>query len=84
MNFILTHDFMRGAIAMGLLVGAVFFFRFWRETRDRLFIFFSAALLLMAFNRSMDSEQNLWPYLVRLLAYVIILIAIADKNLRRT
>ena len=84
MNFTATHDFLLGAIAMGLFIGAVFFFRFWRETRDRLFIFFSAALLLMAFNRSMDTEQNHWPYLIRLLAYVIIIIAIADKNLRRT
>jgi len=84
MNFRLTHDFLLGAIAMGLLIGAVFFLRFWRETKDRLFLFFSVALLLMAFNRSLETEQNLWPYLFRLLAYVIILIAIADKNLRRT
>jgi hypothetical protein len=30
-----------GAIAMASLVAALFFLRFWRDTKDRLFLFFS-------------------------------------------
>lgn len=75
---------------MGFLVAAGFFLRFWCESRDRLFAFFSASFLLMALNPPLlalfgeDNEVNLWPYLVRLLSYVIILIGIVDKNLRRS
>jgi hypothetical protein len=84
MTFIFTHDFMRGALAMGLLVGASFFFRFWRESRDRLFAFFAVALLLMSVNRSLNAEESLVPYLIRLLSYLIIIVGIVDKNVRRT
>ena len=84
MNFILTHDFIKGAITMGLLVSAGFFVRFWQESRDRLFLFFAAALLLMAVNRALASEDSLVPYLFRLLGYAIIILGIADKNLRKT
>lgn len=84
------HDFARGAIAMGLLVAAVCFLRFWRETRDRLFGFFAGAFLLLALNRvflialNEQQENSLLPYGVRLLAFLLILVAIADKNWRRT
>lgn len=84
MSFIISHDFIKGAIAMGLLIGAGFFVRFWRETHDRLFVFFAVAFLMMAINRSLVTEDTLWPFALRLVAYTIILIAIVDKNLRRT
>lgn len=86
----MTHDFIKGAIAMGFLVVAGFFLRFWRESRDRLFVFFAASFLLMALNRPFlaflgeDNETNLTPYLIRLAAYALIIIGIVDKNLRRT
>ena len=83
----MTHDFMLGVIAMGFLVAAVFFLRFWRETRDRLFAFFAAAFLLMALTRPLmgnGQPDHLAFYLIRLAAYVIIIIGIVDKNLRRT
>ncbi|HEY3931809.1 MAG TPA: DUF5985 family protein [Verrucomicrobiae bacterium] len=73
---------------MGFLVAANFFFRFWRESRDRLFLFFAVSFLLQAVNWPLYTVFNqihdvafLW---LRLLAYAIIIIAIVDKNLRRT
>jgi len=83
------HYYVRGAIAMGFLIAAGFFFRFWYETRDRLFAFFAAAFFVLAINgplvrlTSENPDQSIALYLTRLLAYVIILIAIVDKNLRR-
>ena len=81
--------FLLGAIAMGSAVAALLFLRFWRQTRDRLFLYFSASFLLEAVNRTLfawngaHSEEATLYYLVRLLAYGLILWAIVDKNLRR-
>ncbi|HEY4640808.1 MAG TPA: DUF5985 family protein [Thermoanaerobaculia bacterium] len=74
--------FLSGVLTMGYLVAALFFLRFWRQTRDRLFGWFAAAFFILALHRvfvvSMpDSELG---YVVRLLAFVVILAAIWDKN----
>jgi len=80
---------MLGAIAMASLVAAVFFFRFWRQTRDRFFLLFSLAFLVDCANRisvglldRIPEEQEPIFYLVRLFSFTLILIAIVDKNLR--
>lgn len=75
-----------GAIAMGYAVAGLFFLRFWRETRDRLFLIFSGAFgvlglqrLALVFSRDMV-EDHTGLYLIRLLAFLLILGAIVDKN----
>lgn len=75
-----------GAIAMGYGVAGLFFLRFWRETRDRLFLIFAGAFwilglqrLTLAFSRDM-AEDHTGLYLVRLFAFLLILGAIVDKN----
>jgi hypothetical protein len=82
-------QFLLGAVAMGSAVAALMFLRFWRQTRDRLFLYFSASFLLEAVNRALfawngaHSEEATLYYLVRLLAYGLILWAIIEKNLQR-
>jgi hypothetical protein len=75
-----------GAIVMGYAVAGLFFLRFWRETRDRLFLIFTGAFwllglqrLALAFSRDMV-EEHTGLYLIRLFAFVLILGAIVDKN----
>jgi hypothetical protein len=81
--------FFSGAIAMGFVVCSVFFLRFWRRTQDGLFLVFSIAFLLLALNQALTTllglplEERSWLYLLRLAAFVIIIAAIARKNLRR-
>jgi hypothetical protein len=82
-------QFLLGAVAMASLVAAAFFWRFWRHTHDRFFMLFAAAFLLEAINRttlaaigSVTEEQEPLFYLVRLFSFVLILIAIVDKNVR--
>ena len=82
-------QFLLGAVAMASLVAALFFLRFWRKTHDRFFLLFAAAFLLEVINRttlaaigSVTEEQEPLFYLVRLFSFVLILIAILDKNLR--
>jgi hypothetical protein len=77
---------VNGLLVMGYAVAGLFFLRFWRETHDRLFGIFAGAFWLLALQRLLlalfqdpDSEQ-LWLYGIRLLAFVLILVAIVDKN----
>ena len=75
-----------GAIAMGFLVCGVFFLRFWRDGRDRFFLLFAASFFVEGVNRlvlgtsARPSEGAPIIYLVRLLAFLLILAAIVDKN----
>jgi ABC-type Fe3+-siderophore transport system permease subunit len=43
--------FILGATALASLVAALFFLRFWRDTRDRLFCFFAIAFGIDALHR---------------------------------
>jgi hypothetical protein len=80
-------DFLAGMIAMGFAVAALFFVRFWRRTRDGLFLAFAAAFGLLAVHQGLiaglriANEDRSWVYLLRLLAFVLILVAIVRKNL---
>ena len=79
--------FFSGAITLGFLVASLFFLRFWRKTSDRFFLAFAAAFLLLALNQALAQwigaadERVGYTYLLRVLAFVLILVAIADKNL---
>lgn len=81
--------FISGAIMMGELTAAIFFLRFWRDTRDRLFAMFSGAFLLLAIQRiglefagTLPERSTPW-YCVRVLAFVLIILAFLDKNRSR-
>lgn len=75
-----------GAIAAGCFVVGLFFLRYWRSTRDRLFLFFMLSFWIEAGNRVHMALTQSWNegeplhYFVRLLAYALILVAIWDKN----
>ena len=75
---------LAGAIMMSAWAIFVFFLRFWRRTRDRLFAFFAAAFLLLGVERvamaASASEFHPFCYLIRLCAFLLIVIAILEKN----
>jgi hypothetical protein len=77
---------LSGAIVMGYVVAGVFFLRFWRETRDRLFLIFALAFFVLGVQRmglalsTTPVEARTDLYLVRLFAFLMILLAIVDKN----
>ncbi len=80
------ESFLMGAIAMASTIVGLFFLRFWRDTGDRLFLIFSASFFLLGCTRiglvlsASQQESNTHWYLVRLVAFVLILVAIVDKN----
>jgi hypothetical protein len=80
--------FVEGALCLGFAAIALFFLRFWRRSRDRLFAWFALAFAVMAASRlaltlmSLPDEARLALRLLRLVAFLIILWAIIDKNRR--
>ena len=74
--------FLSGALTMGYAVASMFFLRFWRQSRDRLFGWFAAAFALLAVQRVVLSlaEPVEALYLIRLAAFALIIVAIIDKN----
>lgn len=80
------YELLSGATAMGSLVAALFFMRFWRQTRDRLFLMFAAAFAVDAMMRAflaigeVPNEQEPFFYLGRLASFLLIIVAIVDKN----
>ena len=77
---------LSGATVMAALVIALFFLRFWRHTGDRFFLLFAIAFTLEALQRLLlglhalqDADGPVY-YLLRLLAYVLIIAAVVDKN----
>lgn len=80
-------DMLTGAIAMASTVIALFFLRFWRSTRDRFFMYFALSFGIEGAHRVysaltyQDAEDSPLHYLVRLLAYGLIIWAILEKNL---
>jgi len=83
------EDFVSGMIAMGFAVAGLFFLSFWRRTRDGLFVAFAAAFGLLALNQALvtflnaPEETTSRIYLIRLLAFLIIIVAIVIKNTGR-
>lgn len=81
-------EFLHGATSMGSLVAALYFFRFWRTTRDRLFVLFGIAFTLLALNRAAlafshpSAESTPYFFVARLAAFVLIAFAVIDKNRR--
>jgi hypothetical protein len=80
------YDFLSGALAFGFGVCALFFLRFWRRTREELFLAFALAFLLLGVGQTVldlaniPTEERGSLYLLRLFAFLLILVAIYRKN----
>jgi hypothetical protein len=83
-------DFLYGAIAAAEATAALFFLSFYRRTHDRLFLYFCAAFSIESGSRLLgmflnwNDADSPWFYVLRVVAYGLILVAVVDKNLPRT
>lgn len=81
--------FAAGALSLGFLAVGLFFLKFWRRTGDGLFLAFAVAFALLAANQAVPvvfgvpSEDQGYVYLLRLAAFLLIILAVLRKNLRR-
>jgi len=79
-------NFLNGVSACSSFVAGVLFLRFWRETMDRLFLWFALAFWMFAANWAgialiqPADEARHWFYVLRLIGFVMILAAVVDKN----
>jgi uncharacterized membrane protein len=82
----MVEGFLLGIVASQSLIAGLIFLRFWRDTRDSFFLAFASAFTIEGLNRfaylflDRPNEGAPWIYLVRLFAFVLILIAILRKN----
>jgi hypothetical protein len=80
------YDFLSGAVALGFLVCGLFFLRFWRRTRDQLFLAFALAFGLLGLGQTIlalaniPTEERGSLYLIRLAAFAVIIFSILRKN----
>jgi hypothetical protein len=85
----MIFHFFNGMAAMGFAIAALFFLRFWQQTRDGLFLAFCVAFVFFTLNQALITlsdvprEEQSWIYLLRLAGFVVLLIGIARKNLAR-
>jgi uncharacterized membrane protein len=85
----MVEGFLLGVIACSSLIAALFFFVYWRRSRDILFLAFAVAFAMQGFNQLtlLDSPNpsvaTTSYYLVRLVAFLIILAGILKKNYGR-
>jgi hypothetical protein len=77
---------LSGAIIMGFWVIGLFFWRFWRESRDRLFAYFCLAFWVLGLERTgvvyLGAQQETGPvvYLARIVAFSLIAYGIIERN----
>lgn len=82
----MKEGYLLGVIVTASLVASGYFFKFWRQTRDPLFLGFSAAFFIEGVNRTCflfvasPESGSVALYTVRLVSYLLILVAIAYKN----
>jgi hypothetical protein len=84
----MINAFLSGAVMLGAAAVGLIFLRSWIRTRDRLFAMFALAFWLLAAERWLlllvppEAEMRSFVYLVRLAAFVVIVLAVVDKNRR--
>lgn len=82
-------DFLLGAIAMCCFAVGLFFLTYWRRSGDRFFLFLMLSFWIEAGNRTYMAWSRSWNedspthYLIRLVSYGLILVAIWEKNRSR-
>lgn len=82
-----VNTFMHGALAMASFFAMVLFLRFWKSTADRLFLLFAVAFAVLALDwmalSLLEPSVRHYAFVVRFVAFVVIIVGIVDKNRRR-
>lgn len=80
------YDFLSGAVVFGFLTCGLFFLRYWIITRDELFLAFALSFGLIGLAQGIlalggiPAEERGPVYVIRLIAFLLILVAIYRKN----
>jgi hypothetical protein len=80
------YQLLTGMLMILSLVAALFFALSWRRSGDRFFLIFALAFTLLGIERlilgilNLPESPLLSIYIVRLIAFLLIIVAIVDKN----
>jgi hypothetical protein len=80
------HEFLTGVTTAASWAVGLLFLRLWRDTGDRLFAMFAAAFWTLSLNWLLlavlapAAESRHVFYIIRLIAFVLIIAAGVDKN----
>lgn len=86
-----VNHFFSGVTFLGAAAVGLFFIRFWRKSRERLFLILAIAFWMFAAERVillglpfiLDPGQPSpphWVYLARFTAFMLLIVAIVEKN----
>jgi hypothetical protein len=83
-------ELLAGALLFAYALAGGHFLRFWQRTGDRLFLHFAIAFWLFALNQVATSipvvtdETVGYEYALRVAGYLLILVAIVEKNVPKS
>lgn len=78
--------FLQTISATAAAAAGLFFFRFWRESGDRLFAFFGTAFWVLGVSWALlalinpADETRPYVYAIRLVAFMLMIVGMIDKN----
>lgn len=84
----MMDQFLYGAIVMGFATAMLLFLSYWRRTRQSLFLYFAASFFLLGVNylwlavTAIPVEERSPLFLVRLLAFALLIVGIVQSNRR--
>ncbi len=82
--------FLSGMMMAIFAASGLFFFKFWRKTQEKFFLYFAYACWALSFERVLiliftsDLEGHTWVYFCRLAAFMLIFAAVIHANRNRT
>ena len=86
----ISDTFLLGFIAGISFAACLFFVRFWKDTRDSLFLAFAGFFGLTALSEALllnlpqPNEGSIWLFVVRLVSILIVIAAILRKNVSKS
>jgi hypothetical protein len=93
MDSLSAIHFLSGITFITFAASGIFFLKFYRTSRDPFYLYFCLACWLLSIERvailifivpaNAGGENVLWVYLIRLIAFSMIMIAIINKNRNR-
>jgi len=81
-----TIAVVQAIAATAAWANGIFFFRFWRDSRDALFLFFGATFWLLALSWIVlaffapREETQPYVYAIRLVAFLLLIVGMVAKN----
>jgi len=87
---LMINNMMFGAVIMASFTISLFFLKFWKNTRDRFFLYFAISFLLDGICRitlaatANANDYDPVVYTIRLISFLVIIYAIFEKNNARS